>query len=47
MEEKKEMPLDFWNYGINPIVGYKIEKKDEHGKEVEKKYAKTTQPLKQ
>jgi len=20
---KKEMPWDFWNYGINPILGYK------------------------
>lgn len=22
--ETKEMPYDFWNHGINPIVGYKI-----------------------
>jgi len=20
---KKEMPYDFWNHGINPILGYK------------------------
>lgn len=20
---KKEMPWDFWNHGINPILGYK------------------------
>ena len=23
MDTKKEMPWDFWNYGINPILGYK------------------------
>jgi hypothetical protein len=23
MDIKKEMPWDFWNYGINPILGYK------------------------
>ena len=22
MDTKKEMPWDFWNYGINPILGY-------------------------
>ena len=21
--DTKEMPWDFWNYGINPILGYK------------------------
>ena len=25
MDTKKEMPWDFWNYGINPILGYKYE----------------------
>ena len=25
MTTKKEMPYDFWNYGINPILGYKYE----------------------
>jgi len=23
MDTKKEMPWDFWNYDINPILGYK------------------------
>ena len=22
-DTKNEMPWDFWNYGINPILGYK------------------------
>ena len=26
MDTKKEMPWDFWNYGINPILGYKWER---------------------
>ena len=25
MTNKKEMPYDFWNHGINPILGYKYE----------------------
>ena len=23
MDTKKEMPWDFWNHGINPVLGYK------------------------
>lgn len=23
MKNKKEMPYDFWNHGINPILGYR------------------------
>ncbi len=26
MTNKKEMPHDFWNHGINPILGYKYKK---------------------
>ena len=26
MTTKKEMPDDWWNHGINPILGYKYEK---------------------
>lgn len=25
-EETKEMPYDWWNHGINPILGYKYER---------------------
>lgn len=23
MEQENKMPYDFWNYGINPILGYR------------------------
>lgn len=26
MDTKNEMPWDFWNYDINPILGYKLER---------------------
>lgn len=45
-KEKKELPYDFWNYGINPIVGYKIEHREEKGIKVERKYAKVPQTIK-
>jgi hypothetical protein len=25
MDTKKEMPWDFWNYNINPILGYRYD----------------------
>ena len=28
--ETKEMPYDFWNHGINPILGYKYEPLSTH-----------------
>jgi len=28
MENKKEMPWDFWNHKINPILGYRYETTD-------------------
>jgi len=40
-----EMPDDFWNYKVNPIVGYYVPKLDEHSLAVEKKYNKTTQSI--
>lgn len=33
---KKEMPYDFWNHGINPIVGYKLPKINEKGRKRDK-----------
>lgn len=42
-----EMPEDFWNYLVNPIVGYYIKHKDENSIKTEKKYAITSQTLKQ
>ena len=34
--ETKEMPYDFWNHGINPIVGYKLPKINEKGRKRDK-----------
>lgn len=42
-----EMPEDFWNYLVNPITGYYIEKTDKKNFLTFKKYAITPQPLKQ
>ena len=28
-EEKKEMPWDFWNHNINPILGYEYSTRDQ------------------
>lgn len=27
LKEGDEMPIDFWNYQVNPVVGYYVEKK--------------------
>jgi len=42
-----DMPEDFWNYLVNPIVGYYIKGKDENSIETERKYGRTPQVLKQ
>lgn len=31
-KNKKDMPYDFWNHGINPIVGYKIPRPSQKGR---------------
>ena len=30
LQEGEDMPLDFWNYNVNPIVGYHVPKMDDH-----------------
>jgi len=44
---KKEtlFPDDFWNYNVNAITGYKVEKREVNSKEVEKKYKQITQAI--
>jgi hypothetical protein len=39
------MPDDFWNYIVNPIVGYYIGKEDMTSNRILKKYAKPPQGL--
>ena len=38
LREGEEMPYDFWNYQVNPIVGYYIGKEGGQSKAMEKKY---------
>lgn len=38
-------PDDFWNYDINVITGYKVEKKEVNSKQVYKKYRQTTKAI--
>lgn len=43
---KGEMPDDFWNYLVNPIVGYYIRPESTFNKYLERKYANTPQKIK-
>lgn len=42
---KGEMPDDFWNYAVNPILGYYVEPRDEQSRQDEKKYFKMPQGI--
>ena len=42
-----EMPKDFWNYNVNPILGYKFEPVGRNTKKEERKYATMPLPNKQ
>lgn len=46
LKEGEKFPSDFWNYNINPILGYEYYKTPYHTVRDEKKYCKVTQPLK-
>lgn len=46
LKEGEDMPLDFWNYLVNPIVGFYVEPlRNEQNNKVIAKYAKTTQSI--
>lgn len=38
-------PDDFWNYNVNAITGYKVERREVNSKEVEQKYKQTGQAI--
>lgn len=38
LKDGEEMPYDFWNYKVNPIVGYYVEKKEGQTTGMEQKY---------
>jgi hypothetical protein len=45
ISEGKTMPDDFWNYLVNPIVGYYVPKVNEFKKDKELKYIKPNNGL--
>jgi len=45
LKEGEEMPIDFWNYRVNPITGYYVQPMDENCTRNEKKYYITTQKI--
>lgn len=45
LREGEEMPYDFWNYNVNPIVGYYIEKEQKQTTAMEKKYSILTKSI--
>tara|TARA_R110000787_G_scaffold172799_2_gene285389 strand:+ start:1037 stop:1201 length:165 start_codon:yes stop_codon:yes gene_type:complete len=45
LPEGKSMPYDFWNYFVNPIVGYYVEPKEKYNKKKQYKYHKPSQSI--
>ena len=43
----EEMPKDFWNYNVNPILGYKFERRARITDKEQKKYGLNPLPNKQ
>jgi len=39
LKHEQEMPKDFWNYKVNPILGYRYEPITRNINKEEKKYA--------
>ena len=38
LKDGEEMPIDFWNYKVNPILGYYLPKEEGQTEAMEKKY---------
>ena len=47
IEQEQDMPADFWNYLVNPILGYYVRPEKNVGIQTEKKYFKQSQSIKQ
>ena len=45
LKEGEEMPYDFWNYKVNPILGYYLPKEDNYSEAMEKKYNVLTKSI--
>ena len=38
LKDGEEMPIDFWNYKVNPILGYYLPKEEGQSEAMERKY---------
>ncbi len=38
LKRGEKMPIDFWNYKVNPILGYEYEGQQRNSKKEQKKY---------
>lgn len=47
LKQGEEMPHDFWNYNVNPILGYKFDRRAKITEKEQKKYGITPIPNKQ
>ena len=45
IREGEKMPMDFWNYNVNPIVGYYLEKEEGQSEAMERKYLILTKSI--
>jgi len=45
LKENEPFPDDFWNYNVNAITGYVVERREVNSKEVEQKYKQTGQAI--
>ena len=46
LKEGDPFPQDFWNYRVNPVLGYEFKPVGMVIEKDEQKYTKTTQPTK-
>lgn len=47
LKQDEEMPADFWNYKVNPIVGYYVEPRGRNTAKETRKYGLSPLPSKQ
>ena len=45
LKQDQPFPDDFWNYNVNHITGYYLEKEDVNSMQVEQKYRQTTKAI--
>ncbi len=45
LKQDQPFPDDFWNYNVNHITGYPLEKQDVNSMQVEQKYRQITKAI--